>query len=160
MRGRKPKPTSLRLVGGNAGRRPLNHAEPTPEAGIPKAPPELGEDARAEWRRTAKQLHDAGILTKLDRPALIAYCDAYGRWAQAQRVLATMAVADPLIGGLMIRSSKGNAIQNPILSIANKAAADMVRYAVELGMTPSARTRVKVVKPPGPADRIAQKYFS
>jgi hypothetical protein len=31
MRGRKPKPTRLKLVAGNPGKRPLNPREPTPE---------------------------------------------------------------------------------------------------------------------------------
>jgi P27 family predicted phage terminase small subunit len=44
--------------------------------------------------------------------------------------------------GLIIRTKAGNAIQNPLVGAANKAMADMVRYAAEFGLTPSARTRV------------------
>jgi hypothetical protein len=50
-----------------------------------------------------------------------------------------MGKRDMLTGGLMIKTSNGNAIQNPLVGTANKAAADMVRYAAEFGMTPSAR---------------------
>ena len=31
MRGKKPKPTHLKLITGNPGKRPLNEAEPKPE---------------------------------------------------------------------------------------------------------------------------------
>ena len=47
MRGRRPKPTRLKMLTGNPGKRPLNHDEPRPEAAIPECPPELGPVARA-----------------------------------------------------------------------------------------------------------------
>ena len=62
---------------------------------------------------------------------------------QAERALMRLAEADKATGGLLIKTSNGNAIQNPLVGIANKAAADMVRYAAEFGMTPSARSRIK-----------------
>jgi len=71
-----------------------------------------------------------------------------------------MAERDQLTGGLMIKTTNGNAIQNPLVGTANKAAADMVRYAAEFGMTPSARSRITAA-PPGDqeADPTA-KYFA
>ena len=53
-----------------------------------------------------------------------------------------MAERDELTSGLMIKTTNGNAIQNPLIGTANKAARDMVRYASEFGLTPSARARV------------------
>ena len=55
-----------------------------------------------------------------------------------------MGKRDMLTGGLMIKTSNGNAIQNPLAGTANKAASDLVRYAIEFGMTPSARVRLSV----------------
>lgn len=83
-----------------------------------------------------------GIMTELDRGALAAYCQAYGRWVAAESVLARMAEKDAVTEGLVIRTKAGNVIQNPLVGTANKAMADMVRYAAEFGLTPSARTRV------------------
>ena len=54
-----------------------------------------------------------------------------------------MADKDQLTGSLMIKTSNGNAIQNPLVGAANKAAADMMRYVAEFGMMPSARTRIE-----------------
>ena len=71
--------------------------------------------------------------------ALAAYCTACARWVQAERAIAEMGKRDMLTGGLLIKTSNGNAIQNPLVGTANKAASDMVRYAAEFGMTPSAR---------------------
>ncbi|WP_223428545.1 phage terminase small subunit P27 family [Tateyamaria pelophila] len=82
------------------------------------------------------------ILSVLDRGALAAYCQAYGRWNAAETALALMAAKDAVTDGLVIRTKSGNLIQNPLVGTANKAMADMVRYAAEFGLTPSARTRV------------------
>ena len=53
-----------------------------------------------------------------------------------------MAERDELTSGLMIKTTNGNAIQNPLVGVARRAAADMVRYASEFGLTPSARARL------------------
>jgi P27 family predicted phage terminase small subunit len=129
------------LVGGNPGRRPTNKAEPKPEALLPDPPPELSADALTEWQRIAPRLLAAGMITSIDRAALAAYCQAYGRWAAAERHLARM--IDRPTEGLLISTKNGNAIHNPLVSIANKALRDMVVFAAELGMTPSGRSRVK-----------------
>lgn len=46
--------------------------------------------------------------------------------------------------GPPIKTSNSSAIQNPPVATANKAASDMVRYAAEFGMMPSARVRLAV----------------
>lgn len=159
MRGRKPRPTYLKLVTGNPGKRRLNRAEPQPATAAPPQPPtELYADAKAEWRRVARRLHELGLLTGVDRAALAAYCQAWGRWRQAERALAEMARHDPVTGALMIKTKDGNAIQNPLVGVANKAMADMVRYAGEFGMTPSARSRIRGEPAQDTADPAA-KYF-
>jgi P27 family predicted phage terminase small subunit len=144
MRGRKPKPTHLKLVTGNPGRRPLNAREPKPEISIPPVPAELCDDAKEEWARVSVELHRAGMLTTVDRGVLAAYCQAYGRFITAERMLRKLAEKNPATQGLIIKTTNGNAIQNPLIGIANKAHNDMVRYAVEFGMTPSARSRIQV----------------
>jgi len=159
MKGRKPKPSHLRVVTGNPGKRPLNAREPQPAARLPECPPELTDDGKDEWGRISVELYNCGLLAGVDRAALGAYCQAYGRWVQAERALAKMAANDPLTGGLLIKTTNGNAIQNPLVGIANKAMADMVRYAVEFGMTPSARSRIEALAPIEASDPAA-KYFA
>lgn len=139
--GPKPKPTVLKLITGS--KRPINHAEPKPKPALPRPPAELSDDALIEWKRVSRQLLVLGILTLIDRGTLAAYCQAHGRWLQAERALADMAKRDQLTSGLMIKTHHGNVIQNPLVGTANKAMNDMVRFAAELGMTPSARSRVK-----------------
>lgn len=136
----------------------MNPDEPTPDLSRPTPPSHLGPEARVEWDRVVGALHRLGILTQIDRGALAAYCQAYGRWVQAERALAKMAERDPATHAMMIRTQSGNAIQNPLVGAANKAMSDMMRYAAEFGMTPSARTRIKAE---GGKDTsgLAARYF-
>ncbi len=157
--GTKPKPTHLKLVTGNPGKRTLNRKEAKTKAAIPAAPAHLSADAVEEWSRVATELFNLGILCEIDRAALAAYAMAYGRWVQAERAIAKMAEKDQLTGGLMIKTSNGNAIQNPLVGTANKAAADMMRYAAEFGMTPSARSRISA-EPPQESGDPADRFFA
>lgn len=156
--GRKPKPTHLKLVTGNPGKRPLPKAEAKVVPALPSPPPHLSDEAKVEWGRVSEDLFKVGLLSSVDRAALAAYCQAFARWAQAERAIADMAKRDALTGGLMIKTSNGNAIQNPLVGTANKAAADMVRYAAEFGMTPSARSRI-TAEPPGDNEDPAAEFF-
>jgi P27 family predicted phage terminase small subunit len=154
--GRKPTPTALKLVKGNPGKRPLNSREAKVKLSRPAMPPFLCDDAKAEWDRIVDTLYTAGLLTALDAAALAAYCAAYGRWAQAERAL-RQAEQDEN-GGLVTRTATGNVIQNTLVGIANKAANDMVRFACEFGMTPSARSKVIAGDPDALPDPSAEFF--
>jgi P27 family predicted phage terminase small subunit len=144
-RGRKPTPTHLKLVRGNPGKRKLPDPakEIRPPLDEPTPPAHLSDEAKVEWGRIVSLLFQLKLMTQIDRASLAAYCQAYGRWVQAERALTSMAEKDMLTRGLMIKTTGGNLIQNPLVGTANKAMADMVRYAAEFGMTPSARTRLQ-----------------
>ena len=137
MRGRKPKSTALKLIEGNPGHRPLNHREPKPYLCIPSCPAHLSPTAKAEWKRLAHQLHDLGILTALDRSALAAYCQAYGRWTEAEKNLKTTPA--------LLRTPAGYVQPNPWLAIANKNLELMHKFMAELGLSPSSRSRVSAM---------------
>lgn len=63
IRGRKPKPSHLKLVTGNPGKRAINTQEPAPERILPQPPGELTAEARGEWDRVAGELNRLGLLT-------------------------------------------------------------------------------------------------
>jgi P27 family predicted phage terminase small subunit len=134
MRGRRPKPTRLKVLTGNPGKRPLNQTEPRPEAVIPDCPTELGEVARREWHRLAGELASLKLLTNLDRAALAAYCGSYALWAEATEAIQKY--------GSMIKSPSGYPVQSPYLAIANRQAEIMMRIASEFGFTPASRSRI------------------
>ena len=152
--GRKPKPTALRLVEGNRGKRAINKKEAQLDLAEPTPPEFLNTDAKVEWGRVVGTLFCAGLMTELDRATLAAYCQAYGRWAQAERALSRMADKDEFNRALMVKTHNGTAIQNPLVGTANKAKADMVKYALEFGMSPSSRSRVNAT----PDDHKEDKF--
>jgi P27 family predicted phage terminase small subunit len=134
MRGRRPKPTRLKVLTGNPGRRPLNENEPRPEVLIPDCPVELGPVARREWDRLVAELAPLRMLTNLDRAALASYCGAYGMWAEATEAIQKF--------GTMVKAPSGFPVQSPYVSIANRQAEIMMRIASEFGFTPASRSRI------------------
>ena len=132
--GRRPKPTAIRRLEGNRGKRAWNHDEPEPPEGIPRRPKHLAPIARTEWRRVARALYAMGVLTPIDRAALAAYCQSYAKWVEAeQRLKDTPA---------LLKTPSGYVQQSPWMAIANKQLELMGRYMNELGMTPASRSRV------------------
>ena len=133
-RGRRPTPTSLKLLRGNPGKRPLNPQEPRPPVAVPRAPAHLSPEARKEWRRTGRLLAAMGLLAEIDRAALAMYCEAWARWAEAEQALQKY--------GLIVKSPSGLPMQSPYLAVANKAMEQIGRLLAEFGMSPASRTRV------------------
>ena len=139
MQGRKPKPTALKQLAGNPGKRALNKNEPKP-SGVPTCPDHLDVIAKAEWERVSGELVVLGLLTTIDRAALAAYCAAYSRWINAEEQVQRF--------GAVIKSPKsGFPIQNPYAAIANTAIDQMRKFASEFGMTPASRSRLSVGTP-------------
>lgn len=85
-RGRKSKPTALKLLEGNPGNRPLNTAKPR-STGVPDCPDWLEDEAKAEWERMSTVLENMGMLTDMDMVAFAGYCQAYARWREAEEFL-------------------------------------------------------------------------
>jgi P27 family predicted phage terminase small subunit len=76
------------------------------------------------------------ILTELDRAALAAYCQAYGRWVEAERKLRETP--------MLLKLPSGFVQQNPWLTIANKQLELMHKYLSEFGLSPVSRSRVSI----------------
>ena len=136
MRGRRPKPTRLKVLTGNPGKRPLNKSEPRPPPSAPECPPELGPAAQREWARLVGDLSALNMITSLDRAALATYCGAYALWAEATEAIQKF--------GAMVKSPTGYPMQSPYISIANRQAEIMMRIASEFGFTPASRSRISV----------------
>ena len=147
MRGRKPKPTALRAIEGNPGKRRLNDREPTPPEGVPDCPDELDDVARAEWFRTAGVLKEMKLLTRADRTALLAYCTVYARWVEAEAQVRKY-------GAIVKSPNKGFPMKSPYLTVADQSLESMRKFMVEFGLTPSSRSRIRVPEDAGAADEF------
>ncbi len=134
----RPKPTRLKILAGNPGKRRLNEREPQPPipTELPEPPMPLSREARKEWIRTGGLLLRSGVLTEADLVALAAYCTVFARWVQAENDVRRRGVMVPA------KPRSKNLIQYPLLGVANKALQQMVRLLAEFGLTPSTRTRI------------------
>jgi P27 family predicted phage terminase small subunit len=139
----KKKPTRLKIMEGNPGKHRLPVNEPQPPMDLPDPPAHLDNYALEEWRRVAEGLNAMGVLSGIDQAALAAYCGAYSRWRAAEEELNELTKKGRL-NALVLKTVSGNYIQQPLVGISNKAAGDMVKFASEFGMTPSARARLGV----------------
>ncbi len=137
MRGRKPKPTAIKILQGNPGRRPINTDEPSYEALGDDCPDHLGPVAVKEWKRMCELLQSSRILTSADRSALAAYCVAWGRWVEAEENIKKT--------GILVKSPNGFPMQNPWLPVSNKAFDHMRQLLQEFGLTPASRSKVKAL---------------
>jgi P27 family predicted phage terminase small subunit len=135
-RGRKPKPTALKVLEGNPGKRPLNKNEPQPERKAPRCPSWLEPEAKKEWKRMAKTLEAIGVLTQVDKAAFAGYCQAYARWREAEEFLSKH--------GTIFKTPSGYIQQVPQVAIARNYLQIMKDFCSEFGLTPAARTRIRV----------------
>lgn len=140
-RGPAPKPTNLKLLQGTArpDRAPAN--EPNPEPVVPNCPSWLHREAKREWRRIVPELEELGLLTRIDRAALSAYCQAYSTWWEMERDIAEHGVTQ-----LNMRSMLES--ERPQVKIRDRALGQMKSFLVEFGLTPASRTRVSVPEKP------------
>lgn len=134
QRGRKPKPTALKILEGNPGKRPLNEYEPKPDKKAPKCPAWLDKEAKKEWRRMSSQLEVIGVLTEVDMAAFAGYCQAYARWKEAEEFITKH--------GTIVKTPSGYWQQVPQVSIAQTYLKIMNKFCEEFGLTPSARSRI------------------
>ena len=154
MRGPSPKPTAWRRQEGNRGKRAWNHDEPVPPAGVPDCPTHLNDAGREEWYRLVDALVEMRVVTMVDRAVLAAYCQAYGRWVEAEEKLKETPV--------LIRTPSGYVQQSPWLTISNRQMELMGRYMAELGLTPASRSRIITMRDQTPVDdelRIVFRTF-
>ena len=137
--GRPRIPTQLHLLRGNPGKRALNHQEPKPKIEMPLCPAHLDDEARKEWRRIGRELVKLGLMTKIDRSALAAYCMLWSRWIEAEQELKKT--------GTIVKAKNGFPVLSPYLIVANKALEQMRVFLTEFGLTPASRSRIHAQPP-------------
>ncbi len=136
MAGRPPKPTHLKLVDGNPGKRPINKDEPKVEPGRPPMPRWLPKDGKDEWKLITAALESMGVLTKVDASAIAAYCAAWADLRAAQRGINK--------SGVFYKTRTGLIKRNPAAGVKADALRVVKAYLVEFGLTPASRSKVKV----------------
>ncbi len=152
VKGRKRKPTAIKKLAGNPGRHPLNELEPQPELVLTTAPADLTDIGRAKWDELSVLLYNQGILTEMDLEMLHLFCQEYEMYVDAVKNVKAF-------GGPVVKTDKGNSIQNPYLSVANQCKERMMKILLEFGMSPASRSRVSAAPRARPKS-LAEKFFN
>lgn len=139
MKGRKPRPTHLRVLDGNPGKRPLNKAEPVAPGSLREPPDWLTEGQKESWRYALEHA-PLGVLGKIDRGLLAVWVVAEDLHRDAAQKVAKFGSVVKV--GADKDGKGGTMQQSPYLPIVNRQAQIMVKTAAELGFTPVARTRI------------------
>ena len=158
--GPKPLPANVHQLRGNASKKPLAALldEFEPEVEIPTFPSWIWPEAKKEWKRISVELERYGLISKLDRAALVLYCQAWAKMVWAEQMLArAMRAAEEkrleveALGqvydggdGLMVKTTNGNFTYSHHWVVGRHASQEVKRYLDLFGLSPSARTRVSI----------------
>lgn len=140
-RGPKPIPTQLKILRGNPGKQKLNDAEPAPPEDGVSMPPHLGDRAIARWAELLPMLQATRVMTRADVEALARYCDTFEWWLAVREKLKKEGDTYPIL------NDKGDVkyiAQRPEVSIAHKLAQQLRQLESDFGLTPAARSSLKV----------------
>lgn len=134
----------------------------TPEAppGVPKPPKDLEGDALAEWRRMVDRLSAVGSLSAVDDAALYQYARLFAETeaiAVTQvETAATIALLEENLHGedrqdllaVCQEITKLKQLESRYTTQIRQGRMAIRQFLVEFGMTPSARTRVRLPEKP------------
>ncbi len=154
MPGPSPTPTAVKKARGNPGKRPLNDAEPEAIAGRPKPPRGvLKGSALTEFNRLCDDLEAMGTLSVSDVGIITGAAHLWQIYINAKRKLDRE--------GLTFFNGQNVLVRSPYLNIVNDALRDLRAFWGELGLSPAARTRVKVTAPKKkPSDDPIDEWMS
>lgn len=144
MKGRKPTPTAVKQLHGNPGKRAINKREPKPKTAV-KRPWGLGQgEQRKFWDEHAPELERMQVLTGIDGAAFRLMAEHYAFAVQAAKELRE--------GGELTVEGREGPKKHPLMQVLRDNSQMFKSYAVEFGMTPSARARLTL---PADAEQLS-----
>jgi P27 family predicted phage terminase small subunit len=98
------------------------------------------------WRRLAPDLHRRGVLTAWDVDLFAFFCDL---------VVQTWRAREFLTEGLLMKGRRDGVITHPAWRIYRDCIIELRALAREFGLTPSARSMIRILRlaEPSPGDR-------
>lgn len=101
---------------------------------VPEVPAHIPPDMADEWRGILAELTERKVLTDGMRGTVDAYVMAMHNAREAQKAITAH--------GVLVAAGKDGILkQNPAVSLLGKANETIMRLAVELGLTPAARSK-------------------
>lgn len=141
------KPSALKLLHGNPGKRPLDLSKEIQVAPLDPKPPEwLSVVAKREWRRLYKHLAQTKMLFATDQSFLAMYATAYAHALDAEDILRRegQIVREPIVTRSGNLTGKERIKAHPAVVIAKDARAQMVAIGRLFGLSPVSRSLVQL----------------
>ena len=91
--------------------------------------------AAEEWKALCGWLADMKILAKSDRSLMVSYVTTYSEWLKAYQYIQKNGVSCPTAAGSVTTAPEAHHY--------HKLSDRLLKLLVELGLTPSARSRIK-----------------
>jgi P27 family predicted phage terminase small subunit len=153
--GKKPLPSEWKVITGHYKANPQrrNPNEPTAPSDEPEMPEDLDEAGQWKWLETIELMRQMGTLSSAYADLLRLYAETWSLYLSASARVKKMGVA------LMIKDDKTGKIAvkpNPFEVSMRMNRKELVRMEAELGLTPSAKSRLTVPKKVGAASRKRQ----
>ncbi len=144
QRGPRPLPNNVHKMRGNPSKKSfgelLGGVHPLVE--IPSCPAHLQAEAKKEYKRVSVELKELGLISKIDRAALAAYCTAWAETVQCEKKIAELNASDKKgEAGLIGYTPNGYQQMSVWVQIRNRAYERMGKFMTEFGMSPSSRTK-------------------
>ena len=133
-RGPRKKPTALKVLEGNPGKRKLNRNEPKPSKENVRPPEWLTDGGRAMWDMYSTSLMNCGLLTDPDCIIFGAFCSDADMLAKMYNELKDK---EKFIG-----KSVNKIIANPLLLEVDRVMNRMLAISKRFGLTPSDRAEI------------------
>lgn len=134
--GRTPQPTSLKVVRGNPGQRPLNLAEPQAPAADLTAPAVLDPEGLEVWNEMAPLLARMGVFTQADRRLLTRYCLLQEQFSHVVKHVRENGMTQLTQTGYSQLTAEG--------ALFKGLPSELLRIEQQFGMTPASRSTLKV----------------
>tara|TARA_Y100000310_G_scaffold36360_1_gene34254 strand:+ start:67 stop:531 length:465 start_codon:yes stop_codon:yes gene_type:complete len=131
------KPKALKVLTGTfkQSRELENEMEIAPLKKIPNPPEDFAGIALSTWIKTARILHESGVLTEGDLYALEGFCRIREQLLEAESELRSE--------GLVIHTAVGTTVKNPLCTIVNECRSQFIKFSAVLGLDPASRTKIQ-----------------
>ena len=150
---RTSKPTNLKIITGNPGKRALNKQEPDPDyLNDLTAPAFLSNAAKGVWDEIAPVLRKSRLLTIVDVPILAMMCESLAEYRRA-----TLYCKD---SPLDHSDKTGGDVLSQWKIVQSMSIKQVMSIAREFGMTPAARTKIAIQPIGSLFDEEGTDYFT
>lgn len=160
--GRPRKPTALKVLQGNPGKRALPKNEPKPTVAESNAPEWLDEYAQEVWQQVSPLLVGMRVLTEADAPALVLLASAWSDWRRADEVIQRLGTS------FEVKEWDKNTEEFVVVGYRRRPEVAersdswrRVRLALsDFGMTPAARSKVTMASDEREAEDPVAKWLN